>query len=389
MRQGSARFIAGDPLRGLACFVIVFWHVAVSSAEIIGGGVSPGFEAELGSFGGPVTAMWISVWFFFVLSGYLIAAPFVRAIVRGDGRKPSAARYARNRVLRILPGYYFWLLVTVVVVGGATAGELLRFATFTHVYDQGPFTERFVQAWTLDVEVIFYALVPLLALPLAGLLRGRLTPWGRAGVILAALAVLAAVSMYQGVLGPASGDIVFGSAWAFVPGIALATVEPLVRPRLEGRRAGVTIAWVLMGVSVGAFLVHAYVTMSPRMQLLVAAVACGALLAGPLVYQWATGRAWRLLDLKPLHWLGVRSYGVYLSHVMIIYELHTLTGRLDSTWEALAIVFPLTLAGAAVLGGLSYRFVELPFLEQRLPWRAAPPTPEPAGAPAPAMAATK
>lgn len=371
--------------------MILFWHVAVSSAEIIGGGVSPGFEAELGSFGGPVTAMWISVWFFFVLSGYLISGPFVRAIVRGDGRRPSAARYARNRVLRILPGYYLWLAVTVIVVGGASASEILRFATFTHVYDQGPFTDRFVQAWTLDVEVVFYALVPLLALPLAGLLRGRLTPWGRAGLILAGLAAISAPSMYMGVLGPANGDILPGSAWAFAPGIALATVEPLIRDRFAGTRWGVGVAWGLIAVAVGAFLVHSYVAMSPRMQLLVAATACGALLAGPLVLQWTTGGAWRLLDLKPLHWLGLRSYGVYLSHVLIIYELRFVTEDLSGVPAALAVTFPLTLLAAAVLGGLSFRFVELPFLEQRVPWRsnaatATEETGEPATSPAPSIA---
>jgi peptidoglycan/LPS O-acetylase OafA/YrhL len=391
VRTPSARFIAGDPLRGLACLVIVFWHVAVSSAEITGApGVSPAFRDELSELGPWVVSMWISVWFFFVLSGYLISGPFVRAVVRGDGRRPDGWRYGRNRVLRILPGYYLWLLVTIVVAGGATAGELLRFATFSHVYDQGPFTDRMVQAWTLDVEVVFYALVPLLLLPLARLLRGRATPWGRAGVILAGLAAISAASMSLGQLGPATGEIVAGSAWAFAPGIALATIEPLVRPRLQGRAWGRALAWAVLALAVGGYVVHVYADLGNRGQLLVSAIACGSLLAAPLVLQWATGRAWRLLDHPALHWLGVRSYGIYLSHVLVIYELRHLTGALDSTALALLVTFPLTFAAAAALGALSFRFVERPFLERRAPWRAPAPAPagEPAPVPAPALATT-
>lgn len=388
----KGRFIAGDPLRGLACLVIVFWHVAVSSAQITGTpGVSPGMRAELGAAGPWVVSMWISVWFFFVLSGYLISGPFVRAVVRGDGRRPSGTRYAVNRVLRILPGYWFWLLVTLVVVGGATFEEVLRFLTFTHVYDQGPFTESMVQAWTLDVEVVFYALVPLLLLPLAAFLRGRLTPWGRAGVILAGLTVVSAASMSMGQLGPSSGDIVAGSAWAFAPGIALATVEPLVRPHVQGRSWGPVAALGILAVAVGGYMVHVYAEMGNRYQLLFSAIACGALLAAPLLLQWATGRSWSALDRGWLHWLGVRSYGIYLSHVLLISELRFITRGIESVALAVAVVFPLTFAGACVLGALSYRYVELPFLERRMPWRRGATAAAPAtqGTPAPAAAGTR
>lgn len=372
----GGRFIAGDPLRGIACLVVLFWHTAVSGADIVPPvGVSPGMKQELGAIGPPVVTLAISVWFFFLLSGYLIGGPFVRSVVRGDGRKPRVGAYVRNRILRIVPGFWALLTLTIVVVGtrGNSLRQMIEFFGFAHVYDQGPFTPRMVQAWTLDVEVIFYAAVPLALLPLASLLRGRSTPWFRAGVILAGCVLVAGVSLALGTKGPASGRCVPGSMWAFTPGIALATIEPLVRPRLEGRMLGRHIARALMLVCLATFLIYTYVVdpFATRALNVIALICCGCLLAGPLVMQWTTGRAWKLLDNRPLHWFGVRAYGIYLTHVLVIYKLAPLTRSLGTVKGDLLVVFPLVLVISTIAGTLSYRFVERPFLERRLPWRRA------------------
>jgi peptidoglycan/LPS O-acetylase OafA/YrhL len=180
--------------------------------------------------------------------------------------------------------------------------------------------------------------------------------------------------------------------WAFTPGIALATIEPLVRPHLEGRAIGRYLAWAFVAIWVSTFLLYTYVVdpFSVKVLNLVAAICCGSLLAGPLVYQWATGRAWRWLDNRPLHWFGVRAYGIYLSHVLVIYQLRHFTKSLDSVRLSLLIVFPLVLGISTLLGTLSFRFIESPFLERRAPWRRAesravveePATPQPALQPA-------
>ncbi|MFL5895591.1 MAG: acyltransferase family protein [Thermoleophilaceae bacterium] len=382
VKPGGGRFIAGDPLRGIACLVVLFWHVAVASAGIVPpGGISPGLKGELGSLGPSVVTLSISVWFFFVLSGYLISGPFVRAVVRADGRRPRLGAYARNRVLRIVPGYWAILTFSLLIVG--TAGDSLKhialFYGFAHVYDQGPFTPRMVQAWTLDVEVIFYAAIPLLLLPLAGFLRGRWTPWARASVILAGCAAVAAWSLTYGIRGPTSGLCVPGSLWAFTPGIALATVEPLLRPRFEGRGFGRLAVWALVAVAIVAFLADTYVVdvKNGRQQNFVAAFACGAFLAAPLVLQWTTGGAWRWLDNRFLHWFGVRAYGIYLTHVVAIFELRHLIARLGTVSSALLVVWPLVMVMSTIAGALSYRYIERPFLERRVPWRSSDPAPAP------------
>lgn len=374
-RPGPARFAAGDSLRGLACLSVILWHVAMNAAGRTGPpGVSPGMRSELGDLGPLVLGAWISVWFFFALSGYLISGPFVRAVLRGDGSRPRVRRYAESRVRRIVPAYWFWLLVTLVLVGaeGSSPGQIALFFGFAHVVDPGPFVHRFVHAWTLDVEAVFYLAVPVVLVPLALLLRDRGTPGTRACLLLTGLAALFALSASLGTLYPASERIIAGAAWAFVPGVALAVAEPFLAPRLAGRRSGPRLAWLLLGVAISLYLVQCHVHFAPPALAVVLAVSCGALLAAPLVLQWSTGDVWRALRSRWLNWIGVRAYGMYLTHLLVLYHLRPLTDALGSTALALAVVFPLVTAGAALLGHISFTWIEKPFISRRVPWRRTP-----------------
>ena len=376
----GGRFIAGDPLRGLACLVVVFWHVVVNAAGLIPpAGVSPYYQAELGFLGRPIYTLSFSVWVFFALSGYLIAGPFVRAVVRGGDRRPRALPYARNRLLRIVPGFWFFLTLTLVLVG--TQGDSLRhiaaFYGFAHIYSQGPFAERMVQAWTLDVEAVFYIFVPLLFLPLASIVGARGAPERRAALVIAGCVLVAVASISMGERFALSGRSVPGSAWSFTPGIALAALEPIVRPRLAGSSLGRWLGRLLLASAAAAFLAAAYLlSFSDKVvQNIAALVVVSGLLGGLLVLQWADAPVSRLLDNRALHWFGVRAYGIYLVHVLALYELRHFTAGLPSERVALVTTFPLVLALSTLAGALSFRFVESPFLERRAPWRSAEPAP--------------
>jgi peptidoglycan/LPS O-acetylase OafA/YrhL len=378
VKQEGRRFIAGDPLRALACLGILIWHVIVNAAALTPpDGVSAYLRAELGVLGRPLYTLSISVWLFFALSGYLIAGPFVRAIVTGTSRRPSVLPYLRNRVLRIVPAFWAFLTLTIVVAGteGDTLPHIAAFYGFAHVYAMGPFTDRMVQAWTLDVEVVFYLVVPLLFVPLIGALRTRWTPTTRAMVIVAGCAVVAVASLSMGERYVTSWRCVPGSAWAFTPGIAIAALEHSLRPQLAGRDLARTLGWVLLALAATAFLVASYIVgfTSNIQQNVAAFVVVASLLAGPLCMQWAKGQTTRLLDNRVLHWVGKRAYGIYLAHVLVIHELHGMTASLPSVGAALLTTLPLVLVISAALGALSFRYVERPFLERRAPWRS--PTP--------------
>ena len=88
---GNPRFPLFDGLRAIAALSVLTFHVAAISGALERG------------FAGDVLAMLSrGVILFFVISGFLLYRPFVAA--RAGGRHaPSSTRYARRRILRIVP----------------------------------------------------------------------------------------------------------------------------------------------------------------------------------------------------------------------------------------------------------------------------------------------
>jgi peptidoglycan/LPS O-acetylase OafA/YrhL len=90
-----------------------------------------------------------------------------------------------------------------------------------------------------------------------------------------------------------------------------------------------------------------------------------------MLWQWTTGGAPRVLDNRAVHAVGRWSYGVYLVHLTIgqhlIEHLPSGMGRYETAAWLTGWLLILSVAFAAAL----WRFWELPWMERRLPWRAA------------------
>jgi peptidoglycan/LPS O-acetylase OafA/YrhL len=159
-RVGARRDTSLDVLRTLAALGVVATHarwLARPSA------------ARTGSLWEDIhTSLWVgsrtSVYLFFALSGFLIARPFVTALLDG-APLPAWRDYARRRVARIVPAY--WLAFTAFLVFGFATG-----ATFINVADHylllhnevpGDAGNLLPVAWTLGIEASFYVAVPLVA----------------------------------------------------------------------------------------------------------------------------------------------------------------------------------------------------------------------------------
>jgi peptidoglycan/LPS O-acetylase OafA/YrhL len=91
---------------------------------------------------------------------------------------------------------------------------------------------------------------------------------------------------------------------------------------------------------------------------------------------------------RPMRWLGERSYGIFLLHLVILEGAMNLLGYRVFTGSATA-VFVLTMAGSIVLAALTYRLVEQPAMALRTLVRGRPrgtattaPVPMPAPQPA-------
>ena len=175
--------------------------------------------------GSPLGGFDAGVLVFFSLSGYLLYRPFLE-------RDVDLGSYAIRRFLRIAPAY----LVAVVGIAWLQNDAIDPLGVLT--ISNTPV----VVAWTLQIEVVFYAVLPVIA----WLARGRRT----------VLYAVAAVSLTYAALWIAANLVIpttFPSwAWAFIPGMIVAQLA-VRHPEALARavRPAVPLAgFALMAVSV-------------------------------------------------------------------------------------------------------------------------------------------
>src|SRR5262245_48380037 len=107
---GNPRFPLVDGLRAVAATMVLVSHTSFLS----------GFNGR-GEIGRVFARFDMGVALFFIISGFLLYRPFVSA--RLDGRAaPRVLRYARRRVLRIVPAY--WLALTVLAIWPGLRGDV-------------------------------------------------------------------------------------------------------------------------------------------------------------------------------------------------------------------------------------------------------------------------
>jgi peptidoglycan/LPS O-acetylase OafA/YrhL len=132
----------------------------------------------------------IGVHVFFMISGFVLALPFVSHRQAG-GSRVDLGRYFRRRLTRIEPPYLI-VIATLFVIGwliGDRVGlaDLAATATYTHGLLLHRLSPLDGVAWSLEVEVQFYVLVPALALLLCA---GR-TSIRRQSILLLVVSIIA------------------------------------------------------------------------------------------------------------------------------------------------------------------------------------------------------
>ncbi len=309
-------------IRAVAALLVVGTHAAYTTGKYTHGFV-----------GLVYSRMEIGVPIFFVLSGYLLFGPWVRA-ARSGGPAPSLKRYARNRVRRIMPAYLVTVLAAYLIYhfrdGGPNPGHtwwgLFRNLTLTQIYtDHYGFVllhQGLTQMWSLAVEVAFYVALPILAYLLMVVLCRR--GW-RPMLLLAGLAGLFVLGLGWMVLVHTTDFLWDGAKlWLpaylpwFIGGMALTVLAAM----------GVRVYWF---VAVPLALVCYLIVCTPiagepqtsptgLAQALVKMVfyaVIATLLIAPLALGEG-GRYARLLASRPMVWLGEISYEIFLVHLILM-----------------------------------------------------------------------
>ena len=333
-----------------------------------------------GPWGWALVRLDVGVAVFFLLSGFLLYRPFVLAHLRGE-RFPSMAAYARNRVLRIYPAW--WAVLAVVGLGLDRIAvddprDVPYYVTLLIGFDPNQLVHNGLsQAWTLTIEITFYAFLPLLCFALSRV-RGEPARRLRAHAIAVAALYVIGLSARAAFAAARPGHPALiwlptqVDLFALGMGVALVSAWDEVRDQV-GRVATFVAghaAWLYVGAAIAFYALAVLAdlprhgTLDPlnlaqelRRHVLFGAIALLLLLPGVF------GRA-RLARLRVFAALGAVSYGLYLWHADLLLEL---VERLDlggggggggRFWPLVALGLPLSLAAATA----SYWLVERPAL---------------------------
>jgi peptidoglycan/LPS O-acetylase OafA/YrhL len=359
-----------DGIRGLAILLVLIWHYLVCEV----GAVPPLFRL--------LNQTWSGVDLFFVLSGFLIGGILL------DHR--GASNYFRvfygRRVCRILPIYFAWLLLFVILRGPSmrfglgTAWEWL-FAKPLPLWSYATFTQNFLQSryatwgpnwlavtWSLAIEEQFYLFLPLLIF---------ITPVRRLPYVL--LPLIAAAPVARTLLydprtsGLESYVLTVCKLDALLLGVLCAWLV-----RRDGARARIERAAPLLRIlflSAGGFVcLAAYVPETRTTRVLddsLLAICYASLIL--LALHTPRSPLARLTRAGWLRQLGIVAYGTYLIHQAISGLVYGLVRR---HWPYILGGSDLLLVLAALaitvaIAAASWRWFEKPIVNVGRRWRYA------------------
>jgi len=325
-------------LKAIAILLIVFFH------------------AELKGFQGG----FIGVDVFFVISGYLITS-----IIFGEiqTKKFSLIKFYGDRLLRIFPTLFI-VMIFVLVLGAflfsaADLKELGQSVTATTLFhsnlffsdDIGYFDtpadyKPLLHTWYVAIQMQYYIFFPLLLILFTGIFRARHKFW------LPVLTFVAlAISIYATQNEPLQAYYwASARAWEFLLGAILSVG---IIPFIDSKRLCNALAFLgLVFIAASAFF-YTPETFSAGFSGILPALG-----AGFLIYSGFRKDSFirRLLNIKPLVFIGLISYSIYLWHwPLLVFAKYYIIRELTN-FEIFAILIL-----AFIFSVLSWRFIERKF----------------------------
>jgi peptidoglycan/LPS O-acetylase OafA/YrhL len=365
----AGRFVLMDSLRAIAALAIVGYHVAPLAGAL---------ESEF--LTAATAQLSTGVALFFLISGFLLYRPFVLTQAAGEPL-PSMRAYAWRRVLRIVPAYWVALAVTGLLIAPEVFDRPVLFYGFLQVYSPGAVFEGIPVAWTLCIEVSFYAVLPLIAIALR---RVSGPVWRVQAVGIAALFAFGvawrclALTADSEFLRTSLNTLPAYMDW-FAVGMGLAVLTAWLPTREEPPRLVALVErapGACWAVAAAALAANAWIwgrrylggAESDAAQLAVhlteLVTALGLILPAILM---GTGREplRRLLAWPVLLWLGMVSYGIYLWQAAALDAVGELTPLDVDVVDTSLWWVPVGFAACVAAGALSWYLLERHALKLR------------------------
>jgi peptidoglycan/LPS O-acetylase OafA/YrhL len=311
---------------------------------------------------------------FFVLSGFLLHSSWLNGGSEGVVSEyfTRVRQFAVRRVRRIIPAFGFFLVLYVllaVIVGRHPYASSIDIGNFvvntlfltplalaTGIGPTPTSLEIIPGTWSLNPEIWFYLLLPLLFVP-------RMPRVCRWALLLIALIV---GPIYQSEMISAGGGIVVlsilpGTIHIFAAGMIAAELgrQFHIRQRASTVLCSVGLALFLFGYA--ADPESKFILLDHDIHI---AIASGLLVLG-LSAESGGGRIGGLFKIRPLVWVGKISYSLFLCNTIIFwYFIGPLAETFDigGTWNRLILAATCGLGFALLVSALSYRWVEEPFI---------------------------
>ncbi len=336
-------------IRAVAALLVVGTHAAYTTGKY-----THGYWGLVGS------RMEIGVPIFFVLSGYLLFRPWVKAAAKG-GPPPSLSRYAWHRVRRIMPAYVITVLFAYVLYHFHDAGPnpghswlgLARNLTLTQIYCNGYLGkylhQGLTQMWSLAVEGAFYVVLPLLAYLLLVLIcrrqwQPKLVLGALVGMLLITPAWLVLVHTDHWFPDGARLWLPTYLAW-FLAGMILTVLQEMgVRGYAFVAIPLAVTCYFIVSTPIGGAPTTSPATLSEALFKTCFYAVIAALAVAPLAlgdHGWYS----RLLASRPMIWLGEISYEIFLIHLITmefamdyVVGAHVYTGSMLHLYIATLVV---------------------------------------------------
>ncbi|MDM5427252.1 acyltransferase family protein [Bacillus mycoides] len=356
--EKNSRYMVGlDSLRGLAILGVILYHI--------------NFNWMPGGF--------LGVTVFFVLSGYLITD--ILAMEWKRNKRIDLKKFWLSRARRLLPAMFVMLVITLAWITifhssllekmrGDSLAALFYVSNWWYIYHKLSYFDNFNQLsplnhfWSLAVEEQFYVVWPfIISLGLYHIKKqSRMILLICLGAVASALAM---AILYEPGADPSR--IYYGTdtrAFSLLIGAALALIWPSNRLANKIIPKARLILDVVGGTALIIILLMFWKTnqydpflYNGGMVLLSIAT---ALLVANLAHP--ASRIAQFLRFRPLRWIGIRSYGIYLWH----YPILTLTTPKVNAGDFSLIRAILQFILIIMIAQISWKYIEKPIRQGAL-----------------------